>query len=307
MKKNNLNDLASELKIASVTEQQEMAVAGMGIGSRTFTIPTIVVTPSSNFPNSDFWNDLSDIFGGDGYPSNGGGGGGGGTGGNGGNGGNGNGPDDDDPKPGENIKDPNGVVSKTKSTLKALLDGAKASGVNTKEAKAYMESLQQALDTIDRLENSDLKCRVELENSNGDNMNNAWIEYDSTTGELVLHVESNAVSDMALIAHEMIHFGQFLDGSLWIGADGEITGYDLMDEVDAYQIQHDIFYGIGSGLFDVFGNPVPGGGYRVTPEDLIKLDPYYGTLPRNRWTRSGGGNGGGVVPSSNSASRSASR
>ncbi len=166
--------------------------------------------------------------------------------------------DNDQNSDGSNIKDPNGILEQFKNNAKVK-------------------------SSLDKIRSSNLQVHIQELPSDNKPGYNGSTHYDSVTGEIVVEYEEGCGVD--LIEQELAHIEQIIDGELWI-ENGNITGYDIYDEVDSFQAGHDALYGTLSGWMDLDGNVVNGGGYVVTPDEIRQLDPeHYGNLPNYRWNR----------------------
>lgn len=214
-------------------------------------------------------------------------------------------------QPGENINDPNGVVGKTETTIKEQIAGLKmaiqsnlVSGKDLEDIQKVIDSYQKTLDTLDLMKNSDNKYRFDLKPGyDNDPKNTAQLSYDSKTGEFVITIENT--TDIGLLAHELEHVNQLENGEITLGKDGMLEGVDIYDEVDAYDIQHKITYGIYYDQIDLTGDPIKDStiDYKITPEEIWK--EYPGMYDDLKPSQGGGGNNGGNnVPSNESSSTS---
>lgn len=278
MGKINLNLLANELQIVPLKTQK----GKVGGFDYSVTLPEITISASApGFSFSFDWGSFSSGYPGD---NNSGGAGGGSGSGSGGSGSGGSGNDN------SNINDPDNLLDKTKNYLKTTIDALKElidSGKAPSGTQEYLKALEQTQETLDKMESSDQKYRIDEMSNNGDDINDANVSYDSQTGEIVLSLENGSSNDYSLIIHEITHIEQLMNGDLWI-ENGNITGYDINDEVEAYQKQHDVYYGPDASKFDLGGNPYPDGDYRVTPEDISKYHPgIYDNLPNQNWSKPG--------------------
>lgn len=290
MKQNDLDILASELHLVSVLSQ-ETKVGGFDY---SFTLPSVVITPSEPSFNWPSWepggdNSYDSSYGGGGdIPPN--------------SGNNSN----NDPKP-SGVSDPEKLLDGTKNFLKSTIDALKGL-IENKTAPAgaeeYLSALESAQDTLDKMEKStDQKFRIEGIPNNGDKFLDANISYDKDSKEVVFGIENiSGVYGYELVAHELTHIEQLMNGELKI-ENGTIVGYDINDEVEAYQRQHDIFYGSQSENFDMNGKPYPDGDYKVTPEDIYNKYPgIYDDLPEHNLSKPSGGGGEESVSESSPAS-----
>lgn len=306
MKKIDLNLLSKELNVVSLKVTEEK----IGGFSYSVTLPSVIITPDP--PSLEWswgdWNWSGDWWengGGDNDPSYDGsigGGVGGGTGGN-------NGGNDPNPNPGNggtedpNVKDPNKLLDNTKSFIDSSIESLKKliqSGAAPSGAEEYLKTLENAQNTLDKMNNSGQKYRIDEIPDNGDKNLDAYVSYDSKTGEIVLGIENIPdSSSIDLIIHELTHIEQLMNGDLWI-ENGQIKGYDINDEVEAYQNQHDAKYGAFSGKYDLDGNDYPDGNYKVTPEDILNKYPgFYDDLPEHNWSKPSGSSG---IPSESASS-----
>ncbi len=178
----------------------------------------------------------------------------------------------DDLASGSNIHDPGGVLGRTSMTISCLLDAPDTT-------EAHRKNLRKVQGIIGRIAGSDVKVVVETTPNDRDGLSEGLVAYKPGTGEVLLRIEEGCEGRLELVAHELVHVEQFLDGDWWY-EDGEVKGRDIWDEVEAYQLQHDLNYPDGnSGSYDLRRNPVAGGGYRVTPQDVRDLYDVYGDLP----------------------------
>lgn len=273
MGKINLNLLANELQIVPL-KTQEGKVGGFDY---SVTLPEITISASApGFSFSFDWGSFSSGYPGDNNSGGAGGGSGSGSGGSG--------------NDNSNINDPDNLLDKTKNYLKTTIDALKElidSGKAPSGTQEYLKALEQTQETLDKMESSDQKYRIDEMSNNGDNINDANVSYDSQTGEIVLSLENGSSNDYSLIIHEITHVEQLMNGDLWI-ENGNIAGHDINDEVEAYQKQHDVYHGPNAGKVDLGGNPYPDGDYRVTPEDIFKYHPgIYDNLPNQNWSKPG--------------------
>ena len=88
----------------------------------------------------------------------------------------------------------------------------------------------------------------------------------------MITVEGTDQSNLPVLAHELEHANQLENGELYL-QNGDIAGYDINDEVDAYDIQHKFNFGIGFDVVDLNGNPVTDGPYEVTAEEVYSQFP----------------------------------
>lgn len=296
MEQNNLDILASELHLVSVSSQ-ETKVGGFDY---SIDLPSVIITPESmpSFdwpswePGGDNSYDSSYSGGGDIPPNN------------------GNNNSNNNTKP-SGVSDPEKLLDGTKNFLKSTIDALKGL-IENKTAPAgseeYLSALESAQDTLDKMEKStDQKFRIEEISNNGDKFLDANISYDKETKEIVFSIENiSGVYGYELVAHELTHIEQLMNGELKI-EDGQIVGYDINDEVEAYQRQHDIFYGSQSGNFDMNGKAYPDGDYKVTPEDIYNKYPgIYNDLPEQNLNKPNGGSEESVSEPSTASTSSAS-
>lgn len=248
-----LSDEISEMPVL----KQKKSRGGSGGTLSTVTITATIGGPSFEFPSSD----------GGGGPS--GGGGGGGT------------PDDGN-EPGDNIKDPNGaldaaetIINEQIEALKQALKGNLITGEkDIKDAQEVIDALEQTKDTIELLKNSDNNYRIEVKPNYDEDATKASgdLTFDKDTGEFVFTVEGVGGEFFPTFAHELEHANQLENGELYLGDDGTIQGYDINDEVDAYDIQHKIHTGVYFDTTDLNGNNVDGP-YEITPEEIYNQFP----------------------------------
>jgi hypothetical protein len=267
MKKIDLTQISRKIKTLDIEEQKET--------KGTAWIDTVDVI--EDYPSYDdgpwdnwdrFWDDYNndlDSHGGSGSGSN---------------SGNGdNGSDGQDSTPGENINDQYNAINSTKNyctsqiaTLKSILSNSNLANMH-EGAKEAIKVLETTLETIEKMENSNLKFRTEIKSDNGDGKNDADVMYDSQTGEYVIAAETfEGKPGLQVLAHEIEHIAQHLDGELNIN---NYNGYDRQDEIDAYTAGHYARYGYMAEYYDIEGNFIAEGGYEITWDEIIKMDPSY--------------------------------
>ena len=276
---NKIFKLSTEISEMSVLKQKESK------GGWSISLSGITITPPGgddgggwSFPSS--WQNSGG--------SNGGGGGGGGE-------------ETPNPDPVDNVNDPNGALEATKGALtekiEALQTALKANLIPAKDlndAQAVIDALQQTIDTITLIENSEHKYRIDVKPNfdNDPTKANGEFTYDSKTGEFVITIESTEGAYLSVFAHELEHANQLENGELFLNSNGQIDGYDINDEVAAYDVQHKIDDGIFYNEKDLNGIPVSTP-YQVTPEAIYTAFP--GVYDHLKPPVTGGG---GSAPSS---------
>lgn len=255
---NQIFELSAEISEMPVLKQKK-SFGGAGGSLSTVTITATIGGPSFEFPSSD-----------GGGPSGGGGGGGGGT------------PDNGNDGPGDNINDPNGALDAAKSEINKQIEALKqalqgdliTNEKDIKDAQEVIDALEQTRDTIDLLRDSDNKYRIDVKpDYDGDSTKaSGELTFDKDTGEFVLTIEGTDGQYLPTFAHELEHANQLENGELYLGDDGTIQGYDINDEVDAYDIQHKIDTGVYFDTTDLNGKNVDGP-YEVTPEEIYNQFP----------------------------------
>src|SRR5690606_22320428 len=253
---NKIFELSAEISEMPVLKQKK-SFGGAGISLSTITVIGTIGVPSFDFPSSD-WGGSS------------GGGGGGGN------------PDNGDDGPGDNINDPNGALDAAKSEINKQIEALKqalqsdliTNEKDIKDAQEVIDALEQTKNTIDLLKDSDNKYRIDVKPGyDGDPTKaSGELTFDKETGEFVITIEGTDGQYLPTFAHELEHANQLENGELYVGEDGSIYGYDINDEVDAYDIQHKISTGVYFDTTDLNGKNV-NGPYEVTPEEIYKQFP----------------------------------
>lgn len=272
MCKINLNALAKELKEVPLAKQKKI-VGGNG---SIVSLPEVVVTASypDNEWDDDFWEALGPSVPDENQDRN-----------------------DDSGTPNEdntvnplneNVNDKDQILDQYKSNLDAqigVLEDMKLNqelldqlGYTIEDVDSRLEDLKDSKDVLDLMEKSENNYRIEYKESDGDSKNDADFSYDKDTNEYVISIEQ---FDTSLLAHELTHVQQFENGDISFDEYGNSTGYSLEDEVEAYNNQHDMAYGMNSDKVDLNGNPVESGDYEVTGEDVLNAFPgLYDNLPK---------------------------
>lgn len=255
--------LSTEISEMSILTQKK---SRGGSGERSYSLSEVVISndwhgsgPDWNFPTvpDDYSN--SGVFGG----------------------GSNSGVETYNPDPEDNVNDPNGVLEATKTkmtenieALKQALNSNLLSGKDIQDAQEVIDAYQQTKDNIELIQNSENKYRIDViaDFDNDATKANAEFYYDKDTGEFVILVESTNAEYLPLFAHELEHANQLENGELYIDNDGNIKGYDINDEVDAYDVQHKLNFGVGFDSNDLSGNPV-NNPYEVTPDEIYNNFP----------------------------------
>lgn len=200
------------------------------------------------------------------------------------NGGDGSTNDPSGPSDYEHINDPNNVLTNYQNNLMSikgalqqyLTSGNLPAGVTEDGLKAYLNAVNHVMDILATMQNSDKDFRVEQGNVAGAATGETY--YDSTTGEYVIKLEN--LNDQSTLVHELEHIYQIETGDIVYDENGSPSGVSLEDEVAAYQLQHEMDYGALAGSYDLSGNPVSSGDYRVTAADVLAAYPgVYDNLP----------------------------
>lgn len=256
---NKLFKLSTEISEMSVLKQKQSKGGwGISLSGLTITAPGGDNGGGWSFPSS--WQN--------------------GTGSGGGGGGGGGGGENTNPDPVDNINDPSGTLEATKGVLTEkieILQLALKSNLlpanELKDVQAVIDALQQSIDTITLLENSEHKYRIDVKpNFDGQpDQANGEFTYDSTTGEFVITIEGIDGEYLPVFIHELEHANQLENNELFLN-NGQIDGYDINDEVAAYDVQHKVVNGIAFDVIDLKGNIVTGP-YEITP------DAIYDTFP----------------------------
>ena len=180
--------------------------------------------------------------------------------------------------------DPNKILKTTTEFLTTrivTLEDMLQNGTLPKTGKDYLNALKKSQNTIETMKNQKgLIFRIAPMQSNGDDRLDANIHYDKKTGEVIFNIENIENSNnISLVIHELTHIQQLIDGKLWI-ENGEIKGYDIYDELEAYTQKHLAEYGVLAGSYDLMGNHYPDGNYTVTIDEIKKAYPgVYDHLP----------------------------
>jgi|GEM_PF-3573631 len=239
---------------------------GNGDDTPPVYLPSVVVTPSPSAPSFPSFPDDGDI---DNSPD--------GPGGDPGDNG------DDPDEEGSPVSDPEGILANYEAKMaesKALLEGMLKAGGLPAETVAkineYLAVINQTLALIVEMKTNDGPA-YRIESGTPPDGSGAYTHRDQSTGEIV--ITTTDPNDIALLGHELYHISQLLSGDISFAPDGSVEGLSLDDEVEAFQFQHVLYYGILAGSTDLGGNPVQGGGYEVTPEDVLHYYPQYGDLP----------------------------
>lgn len=179
--------------------------------------------------------------------------------------------------PGSNINDEGGVLSNFKSKVSEMI--RLMPSTNNPAQDHYLDVLKDMQSIMDRIEDSSLPLDI-IESPNVNDKMDGFLSYDQETKRYFISLDENASID--LIGHELKHVEQLMDGALYYDSKtNDIGGYDLNNEVEAYQTQNDLDHGILSGFYDLEDRYVESGDYKVTQEDVINHSPeYYGNLPR---------------------------
>lgn len=184
------------------------------------------------------------------------------------------------------MEDPLGLTNKLDSFLKttiAYIEKMIKEG-NPMVSKTYLETLKSTQKTLESMKNNpNIKVFVEElvdANLNANNILDGYVTYSDEKKGFLFRIEGgDKVDSIDLIAHELTHIQQFMDGKTWI-ENGKTLGYDLTDEVEAYRNQHIIRHGSLASNYDLLGNPVPDGNYLVTAEEVLRCYPgIYDNLP----------------------------
>jgi hypothetical protein len=175
------------------------------------------------------------------------------------------------------VTDPNSLISNSKDYLKGQIDNLKNIEPKPESLEDYIKTLEKVQYLLENtLKNNEYDIRFELFIDDKD----AGLEYDANKKEIVIGINENLDQwdRIKMLSHELTHLDQLKKGELWI-EDGKMKGYDIQDEVAAFQMQHDVHYGRDAKNFDLAGNPVESGDYKVTAEDVKNLSPdIYGNL-----------------------------
>lgn len=192
------------------------------------------------------------------------------------------------------INDPDCVYEDFKNYLeeqKEVLDGIVESGnvpagFTVEDFQSYLDRIEQMLETLHDMETNGVAYRFEV----GAGESAGETSYDTDTGEIVIRV--NNAEDTGLIAHEVYHVQQIMNGELGFDENGNVTGLTIEDEVAAFQVQYEIKWGARAGEVDWDGDL--SSGWEVTEEWLLEKFPIYEDLPSE-------GNGGGSSGSAGSS------
>ncbi|MGV0938883.1 hypothetical protein [Empedobacter falsenii] len=221
----NLFKISTGISEMPITQQK--STSG-GFWDDTIGLSTVIIGPDPDWPSFSFPSSTPPTYG-----SGGGGG------------------YEPDPEENDNIKDPDKVLEtlETKITEKITLMKMllKAEGANTKDIQKAIDGYDKTLKTIELMKNSNNKYRIDVkDNYDKDSTKNSGeFTYDTKTGEYVITIEGTSNAHIPVLAHELEHVDQFENGEIGFDKNGNPTGYDLQDEIDAYQQQENfIFNGI---------------------------------------------------------------
>lgn len=218
----NLFKISTGISEMPITQQKN--ISG-GFWDNTIGLSTAIIEPDPDWPSFSFPSSTPPTYGsgGGGY--------------------------DPDPEEKDNINDPHklleGAENKITERITNLKELLKTDLVDKEKGQKLLDAYEKALKTIELMKDSDKKYRVDIkEDSDGNpNTTSGDFTYDSKTGEYVLTVDN--ADDLSLLAHELEHVDQFENGELGFDKNGNLTGYDIQDEVDAYQQQEFFDKGVG--------------------------------------------------------------
>ena len=140
------------------------------------------------------------------------------------------------------------------------------------DAKEVLKQYERTLETLNMMDKSQYKFKVEQTVSNGDSRIDGSFTYDSHNKQFVISVETGDLNN-SVLAHELEHVRQFLEGRLTLDSEDNITGYSMQDEIDAYNVQHKIEKGVFYDEFDLTGDKVSNGDYIITADEIKKEFP----------------------------------
>lgn len=224
-------------------------------------IPEVeIIVDRGGYDWGDFWRDFNP--GNEYYPDYGGGGGS--------VGGNGYGGDNGDNK----VDDPNNLLGGLKETIESKLQELRVLKIVGGESvdkliKAHEDVIKIINNINENPSSYGDKIRIVIEDTDNDrSIDSGYITRDSEGYKIALDSREN----LGLLVHELVHLEQIRTGKLAIGIDGTFSGYDINDEVEAYDLQHKIDKGIMYEYRDLTGDVV-NGGYKVTAEQVFSEYP----------------------------------
>lgn len=264
----NLFKISTGISEMPITQQKNTSG---GFWDDTIGLSTVIIGPDPDWPSFSFPSSTPPTYGsgGGGY--------------------------EPDPEENDNIKDPDKVLESYKNFINeqiaSLKEALKLELGDPEKIQKVIDAYEKSIKTIDLMENSDKKYRIDVKDNydNNTSQDNAQTTYDTKTGEYVITIEAlENGGDIALLAHELEHVDQIENGELNIDQNGNITGYDIQDEVDAYQQQETIFNGVNF--------------IEITPEYI--WETYPGVYDNLKPKDNGGNDDNGGFESLSSYSRS---
>lgn len=140
------------------------------------------------------------------------------------------------------------------------------------DAKEVLKQYERTLNTLEMMDKSEYTFKIQRTVNDNNSQIDGSFRYDSINNEFIIYVETGDANNVVL-AHELEHVRQFLEGRLALDSEGNITGYSMQDEIDAYNVQHKIEKGVFYDEFDLTGDKVSGGDYVITADEIKKEFP----------------------------------